>query len=45
VLEDLRDRYGPPPDALLVLAAHARIRMLAERLRAEHIDRMARPSS
>jgi len=39
VLEDVRDRYGPPPDALLVLAAHARIRMLAERLRAEHIDR------
>jgi transcription-repair coupling factor (superfamily II helicase) len=38
-LEELRDRYGPPPTSVLNLATYARIRVLADRLRVESIDR------
>jgi hypothetical protein len=38
-LEELRDRYGPPPPSVLNLATYARIRVLADRLRVESIDR------
>jgi transcription-repair coupling factor (superfamily II helicase) len=38
-LAEVRDRYGPPPDSLTNLAAFASIRILADRLRVEAIDR------
>jgi hypothetical protein len=38
-MDELRDRYGPPPASVLNLATYARIRVLAERLRIETIDR------
>jgi transcription-repair coupling factor (superfamily II helicase) len=38
-LAEVRDRYGPPPDSLEHLAAFASIRILADRLRVEAIDR------
>jgi transcription-repair coupling factor (superfamily II helicase) len=41
VLDEARDRYGPPPVALLNLADHARVRVLADRLGVESIDREA----
>jgi transcription-repair coupling factor (superfamily II helicase) len=39
VLEEVRDRYGPLPHSVLVLAAYARVRLAADRLRVESIDR------
>jgi transcription-repair coupling factor (superfamily II helicase) len=39
VLDDAADRYGPPPDALLNLADYGRVRILADRLAIESIDR------
>ena len=39
VLDDVRDRYGPPPRSVLVMAGYARIRLLADRLRVESVDR------
>jgi transcription-repair coupling factor (superfamily II helicase) len=36
---DVRDRYGPPPASVLNLAAYGRIRVLADRLRVDTIDR------
>ncbi|MDP1571864.1 MAG: transcription-repair coupling factor, partial [Vicinamibacterales bacterium] len=39
VVEEVRDRYGPPPVALLNLADYGRIRILADELRVESIDR------
>jgi transcription-repair coupling factor (superfamily II helicase) len=36
---EVRDRYGPPPDTVLNLATYASIRLLADRLRVESIDR------
>jgi transcription-repair coupling factor (superfamily II helicase) len=39
VLDEVRDRYGPLPPSILVLAGYARLRMLADDLRAEAIDR------
>jgi len=39
VLEEVRDRYGPLPHSVLVLAAYARVRLLADRLRVESLDR------
>ncbi len=39
VVEEVRDRYGPPPVALLNLADYGRIRVLADQLRVESIDR------
>jgi transcription-repair coupling factor (superfamily II helicase) len=39
LLEELRDRYGPPPQSVLSLAAFARIRLLADRVGIETLDR------
>ncbi|MGD9904139.1 MAG: transcription-repair coupling factor [Vicinamibacterales bacterium] len=39
VLDDARDRYGPPPPALLNLADFGRVRVGADRLGLESIDR------
>jgi transcription-repair coupling factor (superfamily II helicase) len=39
VLEEARDRYGPPPVSILNLADYARIRLLATRLGVESLDR------
>jgi len=41
VVDDVRDRYGVPPAALLNLADYARIRVLADRLGIETLDRDA----
>lgn len=42
VLEEAADRYGPVPDSLLNLADYGRIRVMADRLGVETIDREAR---
>src|SRR4029434_9409035 len=42
VLEEATDRYGPPPDSVLNLADYGRIRVMADRLGLETIDREAR---
>jgi transcription-repair coupling factor (superfamily II helicase) len=42
VLDDIRDRYGPPPDSVLNLAEYGRIRVLADRLGVDSIEREAR---
>ena len=39
MLDDARDRYGPPPPALLNLADFGRVRVGADRLGLESIDR------
>jgi transcription-repair coupling factor (superfamily II helicase) len=39
ILEELDDRYGGPPKSVQNLAEYARIRVLAERLGAETLDR------
>jgi transcription-repair coupling factor (superfamily II helicase) len=39
VLDEIRDRYGPLPPSMLNLAGHASLRLLAERLRVESLDR------
>jgi transcription-repair coupling factor (superfamily II helicase) len=36
---EVRDRYGPPPESVTNLAAYASIRILADKLRVEAIDR------
>ena len=41
-LEEMRDRYGPPPDSVLNLAEYGRIRIMADRLGVESIDREGR---
>jgi transcription-repair coupling factor (superfamily II helicase) len=41
VLEEVRDRYGAPPSSVLNLAEYGRIRIKADRLRVETIDREA----
>ncbi len=38
-VDEVRDRYGAPPTALLNLADYARIRVLADRLAIETLDR------
>jgi transcription-repair coupling factor (superfamily II helicase) len=38
-LEEVRDRYGPLVPSILVLAGYARLRMLADALHVESIDR------
>jgi transcription-repair coupling factor (superfamily II helicase) len=38
-MAEVRDRYGPPPPSVLNLAAYGRIRVLADRLRVDTIDR------
>lgn len=42
VMVELRDRYGPVPASVLNLAGYAHIRVLADRLRLESIDREGR---
>ena len=39
LVDEVRDRYGPPPTAVLNLADFARIRVLADALGVETIDR------
>jgi transcription-repair coupling factor (superfamily II helicase) len=41
-LEEIRDRYGAPPESVLNLAAYGRVRILADRLDVESIDREGR---
>jgi transcription-repair coupling factor (superfamily II helicase) len=38
-LEELRDRYGPPPKSVTNLAQYARIRVIADRIGVESLDR------
>jgi len=42
VLEEAADRYGPSPDSVLNLADYGRIRVMADRLGVESIDREGR---
>ena len=42
VLDEAADRYGPTPDSVLNLADYGRIRVLAERLGVESVDREGR---
>jgi transcription-repair coupling factor (superfamily II helicase) len=39
IMEELRDRYGPPPLPVLNLADYGRIRVLADGLRVESLER------
>jgi transcription-repair coupling factor (superfamily II helicase) len=39
IMEEVRDRYGPPPVAVLNLADYGRIRVLADALGIENIER------
>jgi transcription-repair coupling factor (superfamily II helicase) len=39
ILEELRDRYGPLPDSVLNLAEYGRIRIMADQIGLESIDR------
>jgi transcription-repair coupling factor (superfamily II helicase) len=39
IIEEVRDRYGSPPESVLNLAEYASIRLLADRLGLESIDR------
>ena len=39
LLLELRDRYGDPPDGVLNLAQYARIRLLADRIGLDSVDR------
>jgi transcription-repair coupling factor (superfamily II helicase) len=39
VLDEARDRYGPPPPSVLNLADYGRIRIMADRLGIESLDR------
>ena len=41
-LAEIRDRYGAPPDSVLNLAEYGRIRVLADRLGVDTIDREGR---
>jgi transcription-repair coupling factor (superfamily II helicase) len=41
LIDEVRDRYGPPPDSVLNLAEYAAIRVLADRIRVESLDREA----
>ena len=42
VLEELRDRYGPPPESVLNLAEFGRIRIKADHLDVDSVDREGR---
>ncbi len=39
LVDEIRDRYGPPPDSVLNLAEYAAIRLMADRLGLESLDR------
>ena len=41
IVDEVRDRYGPPPESVLNLAEYASIRLLADRIGLESIDREA----
>jgi transcription-repair coupling factor (superfamily II helicase) len=41
-MEGIRDRYGPPPNSVLNLAEYGRVRILADAIDAESIDREGR---
>jgi transcription-repair coupling factor (superfamily II helicase) len=41
LMDEVRDRYGVPPDSVLNLAEYASIRLLADRIGLESIDREA----
>jgi transcription-repair coupling factor (superfamily II helicase) len=41
IVDEVRDRYGSPPDTVLNLAEYASIRLMADKLRIESIDREA----
>jgi transcription-repair coupling factor (superfamily II helicase) len=41
-LSEIRDRYGPPPASVLNLAEYGRVRILADRVDVESIDREGR---
>jgi transcription-repair coupling factor (superfamily II helicase) len=41
-LEEIRDRYGPPPASVLNLAEYGRIRVLADQVDVDSIDREGR---
>jgi transcription-repair coupling factor (superfamily II helicase) len=41
-IEEIRDRYGAPPDSVLNLAEYGRIRIMADRLGVDTIDREGR---
>jgi transcription-repair coupling factor (superfamily II helicase) len=41
-LEEIRDRYGPPPTSVLNLAEYGRIRILADTIDVDSIDREGR---
>jgi transcription-repair coupling factor (superfamily II helicase) len=42
VLSEMRDRYGPAPDSVLNLGAYGRIRVMADRIGLESIERQGR---
>jgi transcription-repair coupling factor (superfamily II helicase) len=39
LMDEVRDRYGPPPESVLNLAEYASIRLLADRMGLESLDR------
>ncbi len=39
LMDEVRDRYGPPPDSVMNLAEYAAIRVLSDRIRVEALDR------
>ena len=39
LIDEVRDRYGAPPDSVLNLAEYASIRILADKIRVESLDR------
>jgi transcription-repair coupling factor (superfamily II helicase) len=41
LVDEVRDRYGPPPESVLNLAEYAAIRLLADRIGLESLDRDA----
>jgi transcription-repair coupling factor (superfamily II helicase) len=41
VMDEVRDRYGPPPPSVLNLAEYASIRLLADRIGLDSVDREA----
>jgi transcription-repair coupling factor (superfamily II helicase) len=40
LLEELQDRYGPMSDSVLNLAQHTRVRVIADRIGLDSIERM-----
>ena len=42
LMDEVRDRYGPPPESVLNLAEYAAIRLRADRMGLESLDREGR---